>query len=553
MQRPLPCSLALGLASVLALGVSLAAAAQAPTPPAESPAPGRLVVVYRGGAVPSGADQLAAAAGARAVRHLPLFGISALAVVGDADDEDAAIRRLRADPRVRAVLHDRNVTAHQALFTVKPPLATLPLRQLGGTPFVPAGPPFVEPPSTDTLYDSPQGWAVLASGGYGDGLPNAAGITDSIGPWTTTLGAGVRIAVLDSGLDRTHPDLAPNLALNLTEVNQDPSTGQPSACDDGSPQDQQGHGTWTASLAAGAVGGGNVLGVAPQATLLNIKVLERLPAAAGPSLIAQCEAGQAGGLLSWVLQGIADAVANHANVISLSLGTLIDTTTGDGAGWQAAFDQATYAATQAGVVVVAALGNDGLDLSPSGPNARYLELPAQARGVLAVVASTNPACAEDLATGADCAAGPITRPYYSDYGVPGALAAPGGSYPEGTATGVSGFVMGACSSGLANTTDGLPPSADSTDPAPAGHSFGCFGLGHLAYVQAMGTSASAALVAGAAALLFAAHTNWSAGQVIAALRATGVQLGNMTEPSLNLPAALAFDTPAAVATVPLDY
>ena len=59
--------------------------------------------------------------------------------------------------------------------------------------------------------------------------------------------------------------------------------------------------------------------------------------------------------------------------------------------------------------------------------------------------------------------------------------------------GVTGFVRGACSTGIANTQDGLP--------SQAGHSFGCFGLGHVAYVQAIGTSASAPLVAGVAAIL----------------------------------------------------
>src|SRR6202020_3627873 len=91
-----------------------------------------------------------------------------------------------------------------------------------------------------------------------------------------TMGKGVRIAIIDSGVDQTHPDIAPNLALNITEVDQ---TAYPSVCDDGTPQDQTGHGTWTASLAAAAQGPGTgeTIGVAPSATLLNIKVLQRMP------------------------------------------------------------------------------------------------------------------------------------------------------------------------------------------------------------------------------------------------------------------------------------
>ena len=352
------------------------------------------------------------------------------------------------------------------------------------------------------------------------------------GPWDTTLGTGVRIAILDSGVDAAHPDIAPNLGLSLSEIDQSPLTGVPSACDDGSPQDQQGHGTWVASLAAAAMGPstGLTIGVAPGATLLNIKVLERLPdpSSTAPDAATQCATGQAGGLLSWVIQGIEDALAEHADIINLSLGTLVDLESGEGAGLEATFDRVTYAATQAGAVVIASAGNDGLSLA----NPRYIELPAQARGVLAVVASTNPACAEELAVGAACAAGPITLPYYSNYGAPlDAIAAPGGSYPEGADMGVSGWVRGACSNGIPNTADG-PPS----DPA---HSFGCFNLGHTAYVQAMGTSASAGLASGAAALVRAAHPAWTAAEVVAALRAAAIATS-------SLPAAPLLNTAALV-------
>jgi subtilisin family serine protease len=370
---------------------------------------------------------------------------------------------------------------------------------------------------------------VRQAGGYGDKIPGGP----STGPWNASLGAGVRIAILDTGVDAHHPDIAPNLAYNLSEVDQ---AALPSSCDDGSPQDQQGHGTWTASLAAGALGSGTgsdtgkVLGVAPQATLLNIKVLERLPVNGVTDPVQACEAGQPGGLLSWVLQGIEDALAQKADIIDLSLGAVVDLSTGEGAGWKAAFDQITYAATQSGAVLIAAAGNDSLDLSGGS----LIELPAQARGVLSVVASTNPDCAENLAAGATCAPGPITRPFYSNYGANlDAMAAPGGSYPEGpdtNSTSTSGWIYGACSSGLPNTTDGLPAG---------GASFGCFGQGHAAYAQAMGTSASAALVAGAAAILRATHPNWTAAQLIDALRSSASPSASMTEPQLNLPAALA--------------
>lgn len=556
---------------LLALTVAFTARTSAQTQtqvssPISQPIPGHLLILYRSHTIPADADSLARAAGARATHHLRHLGVTALSVAPT--DEPRALAKLAANPQVALVLHDRYVTGHSIVFN-HPHLVvsldsggpttsgsststTITRHSVARTPLKPRTDP--NPPSssggnestststssnnpppslTDLYYNSPQGWAVRTAGGYGDGVPGGA----VAGPWNTTLGAGVRIAILDSGVDANHPDISPNLALNLSEVNQDAHTGLPSPCDDGSPQDQSGHGTWTASLAAGALGPGtgNVIGVAPQATILNIKVLQRMAASGITDPTAACEAGEPGGLLSWVLQGIDDAVANHADIIALSLGTLVDTSTGEGAGLKSAFDQAAYAATQAGTVVIAALGNDGLDLSTG----TLVELPAEARGVLAITASTNPDCAENLTAGATCSTGPVTRPYYSNYdSALNAIAAPGGSYPEGSTTatnpafslGNSGWVMGACSSGLTNTTDGLPAN---------GQSLGCFNLGHTAYVQAMGTSASAALAAGAAAILRAARPDLTAPQILDALRFSATSTPSMKEPQLNLAAALA--------------
>jgi subtilisin family serine protease len=458
------------------------------------------------------------------------FGIAVVETTGS--DEAATIAALRAQPNIAFVIHDRIVSAHS--LTLRSPIPALISVAAPPPPPPPPPPPLPPPPPPapyDTYNNTPQGWAVRQAGGYGANVPGGP----STGPWDTTLGAGVRIAILDSGVDQYHPDIAPNLVLNLSEVDQSPITGMPSACDDGTPQDQQGHGTWTASLAAGALGPGTglIVGVAPAATILNIKVLERMPdpSSTAPDIATQCETGEASGLLSWVIQGISDAIDQHAQVISLSLGILVDLNSGEGAGLQAIFNQVTLAATQAGAVLVASAGNDAINLT----NPRYVELPAQSRNVLAVVASTNPACAEDLIPNSTCVPGPPTLPYYSNFGPPlNAIAAPGGSYPDVTSpspdTAVSGWVRGACSSGIPNTLDG-PPS-------DAAHSLGCFALGHTPYVEAIGTSASAPLVAGAAALLIASHPAWTPAQVIAALHTSATPTQTLSTPQLNTVGAM---------------
>jgi len=487
-------------------------------------APHRYLVLYRNATIPADAETHLAAAGTRLIHRSEHFGIAAIQSAPSEDDA-TTLRRLASQPNVDYVLHDRIVSAHRLLLQTIPATtntqtsATSTGRLPTHGPLTKQAPVITPPPPYDTYYTTPQSWAVQQVGGYGANIPGGP----AHGPWDTTMGSGVRIAILDSGVDESHPDITPNLALNLSEIDQ---SAYPTPCDDGTPQDQSGHGTWTASLAAAAIGPGTgqVIGVAPQATILNIKVLQRMPASiTGDSNPAdQCEAGEASGLLSWVIQGIDDAITNRADVISLSIGALADLSTGDGAGLLAAFNQITYAADQANIVLVASAGNDGFDLS----NPRYVELPAQSRDVLAVVASTNPACAQNTTPGATCTSGPVTLAYYSNFGPPlNALAAPGGSYPAGDDTGVSGWVRGACSNGKPNTVDGLPTDQN--------HSYGCFNLGHTQYVQAMGTSASAPLAAGVAALLRAAHPTWTADQIVTAMRDSAAPTPGLPVPQIT--------------------
>jgi len=108
-------------------------------------------------------------------------------------------------------------------------------------------------------------------------------------------GKGVKVAVLDTGLDPTHPDLVGR--VKATEN----FTGDPDAVD------HHGHGTHVASTIAGsgAASGGKYKGVAPEADLYIGKVLDNV--GNGPE--------------SGVMAGMEWAVAQGADVVSMSLGT----------------------------------------------------------------------------------------------------------------------------------------------------------------------------------------------------------------------------------------
>jgi len=163
--------------------------------------------------------------------------------------------------------------------------------------------------------------------------------------WAAGLdGAGVKVAVLDTGIDAGHPDLAGRVvdAANFTS---DPDTA-----------DGFGHGTHVASILAGsgAASGGKYRGVADGAQLLNGKVLDN----------------SGYGTESSVMAGMQWAVQAGARIVNMSLGagatdgtdplsTLVDNLT-----------------AQTGVLFVAAAGNDGV--------AMQVETPASANSALAV-------------------------------------------------------------------------------------------------------------------------------------------------------------------------
>ena len=85
---------------------------------------------------------------------------------------------------------------------------------------------------------------------------------------------------------------------------------------------------------------------------------------------------------------------------------------------------------------------------------------------------------------------------------------------------------------LVSPPQSIAPPNDST------HSYGCFNLGHQQYVQAIGTSAAAPLAAGVAALLRAAHPDWDAATIVAAMRSSASSIPTLPAPQVDAAAAL---------------
>ena len=95
-------------------------------------------------------------------------------------------------------------------------------------------------------------------------------------------GAGVGIALLDTGVDYTHPDLAPAGTKTIKLYDEYRQTTDPSYA-----KDDNGHGTEVAGIAAGTgVNNASAIGVAPAATVVSVKVLDSTGAANDTQILA---------------------------------------------------------------------------------------------------------------------------------------------------------------------------------------------------------------------------------------------------------------------------
>jgi len=145
--------------------------------------------------------------------------------------------------------------------------------------------------------------------------------------WEQTKGKGMTVAILDTGCDLTHPDLKERIIGGRNFTNDD--NGSEDVY-----RDYNGHGTHVAGTIAATQNQQGVVGVAPEANLLIVKVLDK----------------NGSGQYEWIINGINYAIEQKVDIISMSLGGPEDVSE---------LHEAIQKAVENHILVVCAAGNEG--------------------------------------------------------------------------------------------------------------------------------------------------------------------------------------------------
>ena len=176
-----------------------------------------------------------------------------------------------------------------------------------------------------------------------------------------TTGRGVDVAVVDSGIDSSHPDLSGQISRNENFVGAGPVPAEA-------------HGTAVAGIIAARAGNGGIVGVAPEARLMGLRACWELP-----DHSTRCNSFTLGKAINF-------AILNHARIINLSLAGPRDRL----------LEQLLDVALERGITVVGAID----------PHAASAGFPASHPGVLAVAAQPSGASGASRASGVPSAAMP---------------------------------------------------------------------------------------------------------------------------------------------------
>ncbi|MPZ51512.1 MAG: S8 family serine peptidase [Acidimicrobiia bacterium] len=219
-------------------------------------------------------------------------------------------------------------------------------------------------------------------------VPGEGGI-ETAGAWERSRGADVVVAVADSGIDPTHPDIADIPLVSPYDFIED----------DEDPQETIGHGTAVSSLIAAPENGVGMVGAAPEASIMPLRVCPD----------RSCD-------FNAVLAAVAYAGENGADIVNLSLGGTLPEGHSDA---QVINDAIAEVVEEHDILVIAAAGNDRGDASE-------VELvPAEGDAVLGVASSSQDGTfTEDFTNAPD---------FGSSFGPGIGLAAPGDNVITATA------------------------------------------------------------------------------------------------------------------------
>ena len=413
---------------VTSLGV-MPASAQ----PTNLGAGGEYIVLFANSSIPARAAAQVQAAGGTIVNEVPQIGM--LVVTADADFP-ARARHISGVSEV----------GPNVMLTLDLPAERIVRDDL-----------LVEGIEDNDLYVAYQ-WDIRRVGGDAD-------------TWAIQKGGGATVAVLDTGVFAAHPDIAPNYAYgkDLVDITIELPPGW-IMWDQGGPQDYNGHGTHVAGSIAGAITSGRIIGVAPEASIANYKVMI--------AVITDENIATGIGFQSWIVDGIVTAADDGVDVINMSLGGWRYMNEPGGAAAYVSYVRATQYARQQGTLVVASSGNSALDLTAIRP--------------VFHVPSGTPAAMSINATGPD-----DSLAFYSNYGASETrVVAPGGD--------ISNMPLSMCLSAYSPLNAWAP------------------GAG---WVFSIGTSMAAPKVAGVAALVYAQNPRFGPAQVEARLTQTAEDLG----------------------------
>ncbi|MCU0505433.1 MAG: S8 family serine peptidase [Chloroflexi bacterium] len=330
------------------------------------------------------------------------------------------------------------------------------------------------------------------------------------GARATATGLGVRVGVIDGGVDFNHPDLAGaiDVAASCSFIYSDTPTADPGEIANGdctnkaAVQDLQGHGTHVATTIAARVNGIGIVGVAPEATIVALKAC---------TIDGFCFADSVAAALRY-------AGDLRLDVVNLSLFAdpylFYCKSEAEQRAILASLESAARYAQQRGVVIVAAAGNEAQDLGHPSIDDISPDWPPDSAIVREVRNSCQVAPAELPGVVTVSASGVNTLASYSNVGSPVDVTAPGGDAGQ---TPSSVFGRGRILAGWSSTD-----ATGSWDVYAALNRAIVSGGGR--YVWISGTSMASPHAAGVAALIRQVHPGMPQGAVAALIRSSATPL-----------------------------